>query len=167
MKKTAAFVLASVVILFFLVDPGFAALPRYEIIDLGTLGGGYSVANAINDTGQVVGALSASGPAFYWDSDNGVIGFYDLLPLDSGWKSLSFASDINNRGRLVGTGTTDRGEYHAFLMTPVPESVIEAEIDIDPDTLNLSSKGKWVTCYIWLPEDYDIADIDPNSIFLE
>ncbi len=40
MKKTAAFVLASVVILFFLVDPGFAALPRYEIIDLGTLGSG-------------------------------------------------------------------------------------------------------------------------------
>jgi len=40
MKKTAAFVLASVVILFFLVDPGFAALPRYEITDLGTLGSG-------------------------------------------------------------------------------------------------------------------------------
>jgi hypothetical protein len=45
---------------------------------------------------------------------------------------------------------------------PVP-----AEVDIDPDTLNLVSKGKWITCYISLPEGYDVADIDPNSVFLE
>lgn len=53
MKKTAAFVLASVVILFFLVDPGFAALPRYEITDLGTLGGGYGYAGAIDNAAAV------------------------------------------------------------------------------------------------------------------
>ena len=52
-------------------------------------------------------------------------------------------------------------------MMPVPESAIEAEIDIDPDTLNLASKGKWITCYIWLPEEYNVARIDPNSVLLE
>jgi len=40
-------------------------------------------------------------------------------------------------------------------------------IDIDPDTLNLKSKGKWITCYIELPEGYDVSDIDIERVFLE
>jgi hypothetical protein len=40
-------------------------------------------------------------------------------------------------------------------------------INIDPDTLNLNSKGKWVTCYIELPQEYDVADIDVDSVLLE
>ena len=43
---------------------------------------------------------------------------------------------------------------------------IEAAIDIDPDTLNLNSKGKWITCYIELPENYDVEDIDVSTIKL-
>ena len=46
-------------------------------------------------------------------------------------------------------------------------ATIEATIDIDPDTLNLKSKGKWITCYIELPEGYDVGDIDVTSILLE
>jgi len=44
---------------------------------------------------------------------------------------------------------------------------IEATVNIDPDTLNLSSQGKWVTCYIELPEDYEVSDIDIESLSLE
>lgn len=44
---------------------------------------------------------------------------------------------------------------------------VEAAIDIDPDTLNLKSKGKWVTCYIQLPEECDVDDIDVGTIQLE
>jgi hypothetical protein len=44
---------------------------------------------------------------------------------------------------------------------------IPAEIRIIPRTINLANKGNWLTCYIRLPEDYDVADIDPNSILLE
>jgi len=43
---------------------------------------------------------------------------------------------------------------------------IEASVDISPDTLNLQSEGKFVSCRIRLPEGYDIDDIDPNSILL-
>lgn len=43
---------------------------------------------------------------------------------------------------------------------------IEAYIDIDPDTLNLNSQGKWITCYIELPGDYDVDDIDVSTIKL-
>ena len=49
--------------------------------------------------------------------------------------------------------------------TAAPE-VIPATIDFDPDTLNLKSKGKWVTCYIELPEGYDIHDIDISTVEL-
>ena len=45
-------------------------------------------------------------------------------------------------------------------------AVPEAAIDIDPDTLNLNSKGKWITCYIELPEDYDVDDIDVSTVKL-
>ena len=45
-------------------------------------------------------------------------------------------------------------------------AIVEATVDIDPDTLNLKSKGKWITCYIELPEGYDVADIDVSTIML-
>ncbi|MHC4546420.1 MAG: hypothetical protein ACYSYL_18230, partial [Planctomycetota bacterium] len=44
---------------------------------------------------------------------------------------------------------------------------IPAEVRIVPQTINLASKGNWITCYIWLPEQYNVADIDPKSILLE
>jgi hypothetical protein len=44
---------------------------------------------------------------------------------------------------------------------------IPAEARIIPRTINLASKGKWITCYIWLPEQYNVVDIDLNSVFLE
>ncbi|MHC4068397.1 MAG: hypothetical protein ACYS18_04215 [Planctomycetota bacterium] len=45
--------------------------------------------------------------------------------------------------------------------------VIYAEIDIKPDTLNLQSKGKWLTCHIYLPEDCNVADVNSSSIVLQ
>lgn len=56
--------------------------------------------------------------------------------------------------------------YNDIEFTTISVPAIEAAIDIDPDTLNLQSKGEWITCYIWLPEGYDVADIDPESILL-
>jgi hypothetical protein len=44
---------------------------------------------------------------------------------------------------------------------------VEAEVKIRPKTLNLGSKGKRIMCLIRLAEDYNVADIDVNSIFLE
>lgn len=46
--------------------------------------------------------------------------------------------------------------------------IIPATIDFDPNTLNLKSKGKWVTTYIELPvgHDYHVSDININSILL-
>lgn len=43
---------------------------------------------------------------------------------------------------------------------------IPATIDVDPDSLNLKSKGKWIACYIKLPEGYNVSDIDVSTIML-
>ncbi len=43
-------------------------------------------------------------------------------------------------------------------------SFISAQIDIDPNTLNLKSKGRWITCYIELPGGMDVKDIDVPTV---
>jgi len=45
-------------------------------------------------------------------------------------------------------------------------NIVTATIDVDPNTLNLKSKGKWITCYIELPEGYNVSDIKRSSILL-
>lgn len=44
---------------------------------------------------------------------------------------------------------------------------IDADIEIHPETLNLKSKGRWVTCIIKLPDYLDESDIDPSTVLLE
>ena len=92
---------------------------------------------------------------------------YDVVITDTGggW----------DRGQVTGTyflydtpfvidlWSQDTGSH----INVIPEPPVDVEIDIHPDTLNLSSKGKWITCYIWLPEDYNVADIEPNSVVIE
>jgi len=46
------------------------------------------------------------------------------------------------------------------------QRVTKAIIDIDPDTLNLESKGRWITAYIELPAGYKVADIDVSTLLL-
>lgn len=67
------------------------------MIDLGTLGGDFSLANGINDLGQIVGeskTLGGETHAFLWDrgtiSDLGTLG------------ETSSAHGINNQGEIVG-----------------------------------------------------------------
>jgi hypothetical protein len=43
---------------------------------------------------------------------------------------------------------------------------LDAGIDIDPNTLNLWSKGSWITCYIELAAGYNVGDIDISSLLL-
>ena len=59
-----------------------------------------------------------------------------------------------------------------LILTNVPFSLaadpnIIATIDINPNSLKLTSKGNWITCYIWLPEGYNVADIAPDTLLLE
>ena len=72
---------------------------RYQVIDLGTLGGDESWAYGINDNGQIVGQSQKSSSvyhAFLWESGTGMKDIY--IP----GTSMTGASDINNAGQVVG-----------------------------------------------------------------
>jgi len=49
-----------------------------------------------------------------------------------------------------------------FVRNHIPAAA--ATIDFDPNTLNLSSGGQYIKCFIELEEGYDVNDIDPYSI---
>jgi hypothetical protein len=63
----------------------------------------------------------------------------------------------------AGNNNTDTMTVTATISSPV----IAATIDINPGTLNLRSKGKWITCHIELPEGYDVSDIDVSTVMLD
>ena len=76
-------------------------------------------------------------------------------------------------GQLTGKYLNDNSNFVFDLhytayphITIIPEPV-DAAIEIEPHTLNLASKGKWLTCHIWLPEDCNVGDIEPNSVLLQ
>jgi outer membrane protein assembly factor BamB len=58
------------------------------------------------------------------------------------------------------------GNVYAFESPSPTPLVVSAEAHIDPCTLNLKSKGQWITAYIQPPEGYNPADIDASSILL-
>ena len=58
-------------------------------------------------------------------------------------------------------------DYPRLWWQECPQFPVEAVVKIAPKTLNLYSSGKWITCYIWLPEDCDVADVNSYSIMLE
>jgi uncharacterized membrane protein len=89
-------------VLFLLAQLTFGASPRYEIIDLGTLGGDFSIAYSINDNGQIVGLARNSADdlrATLFDK-TGVGNNIDLGTLGS---QRSEAYSINNMGQIVGS----------------------------------------------------------------
>ena len=51
---------------------------------------------------------------------------------------------------------------------PPPDAIIDAVIDVNPNTFNLQSKGKWTTVYIEFSKrcPYDVRQIDAESVVL-
>lgn len=73
---------------------------------------GGSLADAINEAGQVVGW------GFLWDN-GAYYNLDDLIPAGTGW-TLERGFDINSDGWIVGKGIF-AGQQHGFLLTPIPE----------------------------------------------
>jgi len=146
---------------------------------------GEEIANDATSTPLVAycDVQGSSGSGVSWDGSLGTDGGgnIDAMPLfvdPAGDYHLQAGSPCIDKGSDVGaptediegnprpidgdgdsTPTTDMGAYEY-----VP--AIEATMDFDPDTLNLKSKGKWVTAYIELPEGYDVNDIDASTVSL-
>ncbi len=91
---------------------------------------------------------------------------YHLLPaspcIDTGdpnYVAQPNEKDMDGKPRVIGD-RIDMGSYEYGQL-------VSAVARILPQTINLASKGNWITCYILLPEEYDVTDIEPISIFLE
>lgn len=105
--------------------------------------------------------------AGYWDV-NGVWGEgdYHLLAgspcIDAG--DPNYIAEVNEKDldgnpRVIG-GRIDMGAYEY-------SPPIAAEVEVVPGTLNVKSEGKWIVCKIRLGEDYDVGEIEGDSVLLE
>lgn len=95
-----------------LVIPTAMSAPSYSVTYLGTLGGQSSVANDINDLGQVVGySMTSTGETHAFLYSAGAM--VDLGTLGG---NLSQATGINNSGQIVGFSRIDGlGTTRAFV----------------------------------------------------
>jgi len=60
---------------------------------------------------------------------------------------------------LNGNGAVDPGESDPTAVT--------GYIRIEPSVVNLAGRGKWISCYIELPIEYDVSEIDIGSLMLQ
>jgi probable HAF family extracellular repeat protein len=90
-----------------------------SMLDLGTLGGSFTQANAINNVGLIVGFQNrgdADTHAVIWTANGGILDLNQLIPANSGW-DLQGANAISNNGKIAGAGII-KGLQHAFLLIP-------------------------------------------------
>lgn len=80
--------------------------------------------------------------------------------------SLTTTVEATQRVIIAAGVWTTAGSHTDLDYIQVTPSVVPSTIDIDPDTLNLKSKGNWITVYTELPEDYSVEDIDIYSVIL-
>jgi probable HAF family extracellular repeat protein len=91
------------------------AQTSYQLTPLGSLGGGGTIANAINNAGSVVGCsvavINGNNTARAFVYSNGLM--MDIGSLANG--GTSCANDINDTGQVTGNSATPTGEQRAFL----------------------------------------------------
>ncbi len=98
-------------------------------------------------------SLSASSPAIdiaisYFVRPDGSIYTLDMVDFD-----------IDGNSRPDGDGY-EIGAYEFYL------PIIEVPVNLDPDKLNLKSKGRWITAYVTLPAEYDFNDVLLPSVMI-
>jgi len=122
------------VVTAFLCPTSLPADIIYKVIDLGTLGGDYSIAYSINNAGQIVGyAANSEGDwrATLFDP-TGAVNNIDLGTI-GGDESGAFS--INDAGQIVGEAQNSQGWYRATLFDPSGVNTTETGNNIDLGTL--------------------------------
>jgi len=123
------------------------------LINLKTLPGDFAaLATGINNRGQIVGSTLDRG--FNWShafiyQDGVMTDLNKLFPADSTNLFATMADKINERGQIAGMGTVrsgpDKGDIHAFVATPVNESIGVSVADVErtlPKSNSPANAGK-------------------------
>jgi outer membrane protein assembly factor BamB len=118
---------------------------------------GEVVASSLAVTDEKVIIISMDGFLYVLNESDGSL----IWKFDLGWWPIS--SPAVSRGRIFVTDQVRPGEMGTlFAFGPPPRSIT---LDVDPDTLNLNSKGRWITAYI-TAENASTEDINPSSLLL-
>jgi hypothetical protein len=68
---------------------------------------------------------------------------------------------------FTGTISMQEGQTFAAIFTGTSLTSYRcAQVDINPENLNLRSKGEWITTYIEIAESFDMHNVDVSSIML-
>lgn len=86
--------------------------------------------------------------------------------VEMSWETRAGGAWLFGGGKVAFT-IVDGMLYFPGKIVLLRRSAITAIVDFKPDTLNLKSKGNYITVYIELPSGYDIREVDPSSIKLD
>ena len=97
--------------------------------------------------------------------------FHSLALVQEGETTTLVAAGMNSYGQCIIPDGNNfyvkvaAGDYHNLALVKEPE--IKVDIKVTPETLNLQSRGKFVTCKILASDAYDINQIDYDSLLLQ
>lgn len=90
---------------------------------------------------------------------------YTGLDMFSGpYQNVTGRDGIGDTPYIIDEDSVDR--YPLMKPWRLVSPVINATVEINPQTLNLRSRGKWITVYIELSEGYSVQDINISTILL-
>jgi parallel beta-helix repeat protein len=129
--------------------PGFSitSIPPayYEITTTATYGDGIEIGLPYDES--IVSGNEADLVLMHWSGTE--------------WEDITIQVDVESD--MIYGYTQSLSPFAVMEQLPTG---MEATVEIAPDTLNLKSRGKWVTAYIELPENHSVGDIDIPSILL-
>ncbi|MDH5256350.1 MAG: DUF3466 family protein [Gammaproteobacteria bacterium] len=110
-------------------------------VDLSISNDSITWATAVNDSDQVVGGglinnttdATKRRKAILWEG-TAAFELNTLVPDMAGWQ-LQDATDINSSGHIVGLGKLNN-KYHGFLLTPIPGSLVSADLSLNATIIN-------------------------------
>jgi len=91
----------------------------------------------------------------------------DALPTETYSLEVTFGDTTITLAENVAIGSVPENPYVIRVTEIGITPIVSAVVDLNPDTLDLESKGRWITFYIKIPEAYDVSDINVDSILLE
>ncbi len=129
-------------------------LHNLRTLPCGPFEAAFGSGHGINDHRQIVGMLGCvtSPPtlgdqvAAIWEQGIGWRNLNELIPPGSGWE-LYYATGINNRGQIIGSGFLN-GENRAYLLTPDPAPMPTWQVREETNAVGFIQEPRFVSRHV-------------------